>query len=74
MLRHWPAFTAFLLRRGADPARWEPGEAEEYAAVFRDPARARAGTMLLAPVNRLLLTQQLGHGAIDRLAGRARPR
>ncbi len=32
------------------------------------------GAMLLAPVNRLLLTQQLGHGAIDRLADRARSR
>jgi len=47
VLRHWPAFTAFLLRRGvADPARWEPGEAEGYAAAFRDPARARAGEQL----------------------------
>lgn len=47
VLRHWPAFTAFLLRHGvADPARWEPGEAEGYAAAFRDPARARAGEQL----------------------------
>lgn len=47
VLRHWPAFTAFLLRRGvADPGRWAPGEAEGYAAAFRDPARARAGEQL----------------------------
>jgi hypothetical protein len=32
------------------------------------------GASLLAPVNRLLLTHQLGHGAIDRLANRARSR
>lgn len=39
VLRYWPAFIVFLLRRGAaGPATWEPGEAEEYAAAFRDPA------------------------------------
>lgn len=31
------------------------------------------GARLLAPLNRLLLTQRLGHGAIGRLADRARP-
>lgn len=30
------------------------------------------GARLLAPAGRLLLTRQLGHGAIDRLADRAR--
>ena len=47
VLRHWPAFTAFLLRRGvADPAAWQDGEIDEYAAAFGDPARARAGEQL----------------------------
>jgi pimeloyl-ACP methyl ester carboxylesterase len=47
VLAHWPAFTAFLLRHGAaSPAAWQDGEAEEYAAAFRDPARARAGEQL----------------------------
>jgi pimeloyl-ACP methyl ester carboxylesterase len=47
VLRHWPAFTAFLLRRGvASPAAWQNGEAEEYAAALRDPARASAGEQL----------------------------
>jgi hypothetical protein len=32
------------------------------------------GARLLAPVNRLLLTRRLGHGAIGRLADRARSR
>jgi pimeloyl-ACP methyl ester carboxylesterase len=47
VLQHWPAFTAFLLRRGAaSPAAWQDGETGEYAAAFRDPARARAGEQL----------------------------
>jgi hypothetical protein len=47
MLRHWPAFTVFLLRRGvASPAAWQDGEIGKYAAAFRDPARARAGEQL----------------------------
>jgi pimeloyl-ACP methyl ester carboxylesterase len=47
VLAHWPAFTVFLLRHGAaSPAAWQDGEAEEYAAAFRDPARARAGEQL----------------------------
>ena len=47
VLAHWPAFTAFLLRRGvADPAAWAAGEVEEFAGSLRDPARARAGEQL----------------------------
>jgi pimeloyl-ACP methyl ester carboxylesterase len=47
VLRHWPAFTAFLLRRGvARLATWPDGEIGEYAAALRDPARARAGEQL----------------------------
>jgi len=47
VLRHWPAFTAFLLRRGVvSPAAWAEGEVEEYAAALREPARARAGEQL----------------------------
>jgi hypothetical protein len=33
--RHWPAFTALLLRRGvAGPAAWQDGEISEYAAAL----------------------------------------
>lgn len=47
VLRHWPAFTAFLLRRGvASPAAWAEGEVAGYAAALREPARARAGEQL----------------------------
>lgn len=47
VLRHWPAFTAYLLRRGAvSPRAFEDGEVSEYAAALRDPARARAGEQL----------------------------
>jgi pimeloyl-ACP methyl ester carboxylesterase len=49
MLRHWPAFTVFLLRRRvAGPAAWQDGEIGKYAAAFRDLARARAGEQLLS--------------------------
>jgi pimeloyl-ACP methyl ester carboxylesterase len=47
VLRHWPAFTAFLLRRGvADPGSWQDGEIDEYVSAIREPARARAGEQL----------------------------
>jgi pimeloyl-ACP methyl ester carboxylesterase len=47
VLRHWPAFTAFLLRRGVvSPAAWRDGEIGDYTAALRDPARARAGEQL----------------------------
>lgn len=47
VLRHWPGFTRFLLRRGvADPAAWRPGEVEEFTAAAREPGAAHAGQAL----------------------------
>ncbi|WP_129307898.1 alpha/beta hydrolase [Streptomyces sp. L2] len=41
VLRHWPAFTRFLLRHQvADPAVWEETELAEYAAATRESAAA----------------------------------
>jgi pimeloyl-ACP methyl ester carboxylesterase len=47
VLRHWPAFTRFLLRQGvADPGTWRRGEAEEFVAASREQGTARAGEQL----------------------------
>jgi pimeloyl-ACP methyl ester carboxylesterase len=47
VLRHWPAFTRFLLRRGvADPATWRAGELDEFVAAGREPGAAHAGQAL----------------------------
>ena len=57
VLRHWPGFTRFLLRRGlahpaadraaaAGPATASPAATEEFVAAIREPARARAGEAL----------------------------
>ncbi|WP_405017480.1 alpha/beta fold hydrolase [Kitasatospora sp. NBC_00070] len=41
VLRHWPAFTRFLLRRAAaDPACWSAAELAEFTAATRVSARA----------------------------------
>lgn len=46
VLRHWPAFTRFLLRRGAaDPRSWPAGDLAEFAAAAR--ASAHAGQQVL---------------------------
>lgn len=43
-LRRWPAFTRFLLRRGAmDPAALPAEVLAEYVAASREPGAARAG-------------------------------
>lgn len=47
VLRHWPAFTRFLIRRGtAAGGAWADGEIDEFVASSREPARARAGEAL----------------------------
>ncbi|GAA3244255.1 alpha/beta fold hydrolase [Dactylosporangium siamense] len=48
VLRRWPGFTRFLLRRAAaDPAvTWRPGELDEFAAAGREPGAAHAGQAL----------------------------
>ncbi|MDJ0341892.1 alpha/beta fold hydrolase [Streptomyces sp. H10-C2] len=44
VLRHWPAFTRYLLRRGVtDAATWQEGEIEEFATAAREPRSALAG-------------------------------
>ncbi|GLW70037.1 epoxide hydrolase EphF [Kitasatospora phosalacinea] len=44
VLRHCPAFTRFLLRRGpAGRTAFDPAEVAEYAAAAREPLAARAG-------------------------------
>jgi pimeloyl-ACP methyl ester carboxylesterase len=41
VLRHWPAFTRFLLRHGvADPSTWPAADIEEFTAATRVSARA----------------------------------
>ena len=41
VLRHWPAFTRFLLRRGAaDPALWSEAELTEFTEATRFSAHA----------------------------------
>lgn len=41
VLRHWPAFTRFLLRYGAaDPRSWPAGDLDEFAATARSSAHA----------------------------------
>lgn len=41
VLRHVPAFTRYLLRRGvADPAAWRPGDVDEFTAAMRSSAHA----------------------------------
>lgn len=41
VLRHWPAFTRFLLRRGvADPKAWEDGALEEFTEATQTSAHA----------------------------------
>ncbi|MGC4954334.1 alpha/beta fold hydrolase [Actinomadura citrea] len=47
ILRHWPGFTRFHLRRGvADPSCWRAGEMEEFVESVRSRARAHAGRAL----------------------------
>lgn len=47
VLRHWPGFTRFHIRRSTyDPTSWEPGDVEEFVESTREPARARAGESL----------------------------
>lgn len=47
VLRRWPSFTRFLLRRGlAQPGAADPAAIEEFVAGLREPARARAGEAL----------------------------
>lgn len=41
VLRHWPAFTRFMLRDSGDP-----DAIEEFVQAVREPARARAGQAL----------------------------
>jgi pimeloyl-ACP methyl ester carboxylesterase len=44
VLRAWPAFTRYLLRRAvADRSVWEQAELKDFAAAARTPAAARAG-------------------------------
>jgi pimeloyl-ACP methyl ester carboxylesterase len=44
VLRHWPAFTRFILRYSvADRATWAADEVAQYAQAARVPAAARAG-------------------------------
>jgi pimeloyl-ACP methyl ester carboxylesterase len=46
VLRHWPAFTRYLLRRGtADPRAWPAGDLAEFAAAAS--ASAHAGQQVL---------------------------
>ena len=47
ILRHWPGFTRYHLRRGVvDPACWRAGELEEFAASVRPRPNAHAGRAL----------------------------
>ena len=43
MLRRWPGFTSFLLRRWAGrPYRWDPADLEEFVRASRTRSGARA--------------------------------
>ncbi|GAA2253165.1 alpha/beta hydrolase [Actinomadura luteofluorescens] len=47
VLRHWPGFTRYHLRRGVtDPTSWRPGELEEFVDSVRSRAHAHAGRAL----------------------------
>jgi hypothetical protein len=44
VLRHWPAFTRYLLRRGVtDPDVWRRADLDEFTESVRPRARAHAG-------------------------------
>ena len=48
VLRHWPRFTRFLLRRWAGPPyRWEPADLEEFVQASRTPSGSRAIQQML---------------------------
>ena len=47
VLRNWPAFTRYLLRRGViDQSIWTSEELEEFVRPLREPERARAAQAL----------------------------
>jgi pimeloyl-ACP methyl ester carboxylesterase len=47
VLRYWPGFTRYIMRRGVvDPAVWSPADLDEYAESLRPVRRAHAGQAL----------------------------
>ncbi|BAJ29311.1 putative hydrolase [Kitasatospora setae KM-6054] len=57
VLRHWPAFTRHLLRRGlVDRSALDPAELAEYAGAAREPLAALAGES----VHRAFVADDLG--------------
>lgn len=47
VLRHWPGFTRFFLRRGvSDPDAWSQADLEEFTESVRPAANAHAGRAL----------------------------